>query len=235
MTCQKCGNELDSTSKFCGSCGMPISQQPPEQPIGSVPQQQPTEANNQVNQPMPPTPESTYQQSSSTTQSSQNHIGAAYQQASTMPNTPPKASQVATANYNTGTATAVPAPVAHSNNSGKSVSSLVVGILAIFGSLIPIVGFIMGIIAVILGSISLKSSKRGMSISGLVIGIIAIVLSLIMFVISYSAIVNESQSYGSDYSSKVYTNTSSNVKSDNLLDASIGIEISPEAVKNATY
>lgn len=71
---------------------------------------------------------------------------------------------------------------------GKSIASLVLGILSI---VIPYVGFILGIVAIVFSTLSLKEIKRtneqgkGLSIAGLVCGIIGTALYglIILFVV----------------------------------------------------
>jgi hypothetical protein len=71
---------------------------------------------------------------------------------------------------------------------GKSIAALVLGILAI---VLPYIGFLIGIIAIIFASISLKEIKRnqeqgrGMAIAGLVCGIVgtSIYLLIILFLV----------------------------------------------------
>ncbi|WP_410771801.1 DUF4190 domain-containing protein [Fontibacillus sp. BL9] len=68
-----------------------------------------------------------------------------------------------------------PAPQGPAKTNGKSIASLVLGILSI---VIPYVGFLMGIVAIVFASLSFKELKRtgeqgrGLSIAGLVCGII---------------------------------------------------------------
>lgn len=72
-----------------------------------------------------------------------------------------------------------PPPPLPPKTNGKSIASLVLGILSLF---IPYIGFIMGIIAIVFASLSFKELKRtgeqgkGLSIAGLVCGIIGTVL-----------------------------------------------------------
>jgi hypothetical protein len=69
---------------------------------------------------------------------------------------------------------------------GKSITALVLGILAI---VLPYIGFIIGIIAIIFASLSLKEIKRtqeqgrGMAIAGLVCGIVGTALYAIILLI----------------------------------------------------
>ncbi|MGG6310702.1 DUF4190 domain-containing protein [Paenibacillus macerans] len=69
---------------------------------------------------------------------------------------------------------------------GKSIASLVLGILSI---VIPYVGFILGIVAIVFSSLSFKEIKRtneqgkGLSVAGLVCGIIGTALYGIILLI----------------------------------------------------
>lgn len=72
-----------------------------------------------------------------------------------------------------------PPPMAPAKTNGKSIATLILGILSI---IVPYIGFILGIIAIIFASISLKEIKnkneqgRGLAIAGLVCGIVGTVL-----------------------------------------------------------
>ena len=90
-----------------------------------------------------------------------------------------------------------PPPPAQTN--GKSVAALVLGILAI---VVPYIGFLFGIIAIILSSISLKEIRirqeqgRGLAIAGLVCGIVGtiiyaiLILAFILIIIAASSLNN---------------------------------------------
>lgn len=87
---------------------------------------------------------------------------------------------------------------------GKSIASLVLGILSI---MLPYIGFILGIVAIVLSSLSFKELKKsneqgkGMSIAGLVCGIVGTVLYglIILFVVIVAV------AYTGSYNN-VYTN-----------------------------
>lgn len=74
---------------------------------------------------------------------------------------------------------------------GKSVAALVLGILAI---IVPYIGFLLGIVAIILSAISLKEIRvsheqgRGMAIAGLVCGIVGTLIYAILILIIVIAI-----------------------------------------------
>lgn len=81
-----------------------------------------------------------------------------------------------------------PPPPAHTN--GKSIAALVLGILSI---VVPYIGLLFGIVAIILAAISLKEIRnryeqgRGMAIAGLVCGIVGTIIYaiLILFIIIF--------------------------------------------------
>ncbi|MCD9022559.1 DUF4190 domain-containing protein [Cohnella silvisoli] len=87
----------------------------------------------------------------------------------------------------------VPQQYVPPKTNGKSIAAMVLGILAI---VVPYLGFIIGIIAIIFASISLKEIRnnqeqgRGMAIAGLVCGIVGTAiyaLILIFFVFAFAA------------------------------------------------
>jgi hypothetical protein len=62
---------------------------------------------------------------------------------------------------------------------GKAVASLVLGIIGVFAWLIPLIGFPVTIVGLILGIGGMKSSSRGMAIAGVVLCIIFLVVTII--------------------------------------------------------
>jgi hypothetical protein len=85
-----------------------------------------------------------------------------------------------------------PPPTTPPKTNGKSIASLVLGILSI---VIPYVGFILGIVAIVFASLSFKEIKRkgeqgkGLSIAGLVCGIIGTAVYGVIIVLAIIAIV----------------------------------------------
>lgn len=88
---------------------------------------------------------------------------------------------------------------------GKSITALVLGILAI---VLPYIGFLIGIIAIIFASISLKEIKkrqeqgRGMAIAGLVCGIVGTALYaiiLLFLLIAFFAFYDATSNYNYNY------------------------------------
>ncbi|MDQ0722428.1 putative membrane protein [Paenibacillus sp. W4I10] len=76
-----------------------------------------------------------------------------------------------------------PPPYVVPKTNSKSIAALVLGILSI---MIPYVGLLIGIVAIIIASVSLKEIKnrmeqgRGLAIAGLVCGIISVALYLLL-------------------------------------------------------
>ena len=65
---------------------------------------------------------------------------------------------------------------------GFSIAALVLGIIALVLCCIWYVSIPCGIIALILGIMGLKSSKRGMSIAGIITGVIGMILSIVLVI-----------------------------------------------------
>ncbi len=61
---------------------------------------------------------------------------------------------------------------------GFSIAALVLGIVAIVLCCVWYISIPCGILAIVFGTIGLRSSKRGMSISGIVTGIIGMIISI---------------------------------------------------------
>ena len=61
-----------------------------------------------------------------------------------------------------------------------AIAALVVGILAIILYFVPVLGIILGLAAIIMGALSLKSSKKGFAIAGLSTGAVGLILSVIL-------------------------------------------------------
>lgn len=92
-------------------------------------------------------------------------------------------------------------PPAPPKTNGKSIASLVLGILSV---MIPYGGFLLGILAIIFSSLSFKDIKRkneqgkGLAVAGLVCGIVGTVLWGIIILIVVLAVIAFSSydSYG---------------------------------------
>lgn len=96
-----------------------------------------------------------------------------------------------------------PAPNYSAPSSGKATGALICGILAIVFSFIPIVGIILGIVAIVLASKAVKfAGKSGKTTGGKVCGIIGIVFSILWAIFSFvltMGIIGGINTYESDY------------------------------------
>ena len=92
-------------------------------------------------------------------------------------------------------------------NKGKgfSIAALILGICALVFCWIPVVNWILAILAVVFGIIGLvKKAKKGMAITGLILGGISLLVAIIISIFGISLI-----GAASDYSSSGYSNYSS--------------------------
>ena len=71
-----------------------------------------------------------------------------------------------------------PAPAAQ-GSVAVPIMALIFGILSIVFCWVPILDFILALLAVIFGGVGLKKRLKGMAIAGLVIGIIFMIISII--------------------------------------------------------
>jgi len=85
-----------------------------------------------------------------------------------------------------------PGPPVVQKTNGKSIAALVLGILSI---MIPYVGIILGIMAIIFSSLSLKELKRryeqgkGLAIAGLVCGIIGTIIYGLLIILVFLLVI----------------------------------------------
>ncbi|MCM3174298.1 DUF4190 domain-containing protein [Paenibacillus sp. MER 99-2] len=86
---------------------------------------------------------------------------------------------------------------------GKSIAALVLGILSI---MIPYIGFIIGIVAIIFAALSLKEINvrmeqgKGLAVAGLVCGIIGTLIYALIILFIIVAVVLYGDAYSSTYS-----------------------------------
>lgn len=75
----------------------------------------------------------------------------------------------------------IPGRTNNNNSNNMAVASLVLGIIAVSYCCIPVVGSVVGILAIVFFVLSCKNpAKRGLGIAGLILGIIAIVFAIIL-------------------------------------------------------
>lgn len=82
--------------------------------------------------------------------------------------------------------TPAPVPVAVHNPTNKATISLVTGILSILTSLfIPLIGVILGIIAISTGRVGKQSTAKGLASAGFVTGIIGLVIGAAIWILNF--------------------------------------------------
>lgn len=75
-------------------------------------------------------------------------------------------------------------PVAQQPSNGVAVGGMVTGIIGLVFGWVPVVGFILGAIAVILSGVGIRNANsknatgRGMAVAGLVCGILAVIFGI---------------------------------------------------------
>lgn len=93
-----------------------------------------------------------------------------------------------------------PAPV--KDRKGMAIASLVLGILSLLLCCVPYISIICGIIGLVLGCMSMKSSGKGMAIAGLICSAFGIIISIIIGIVALVAIAEYGEYnyyYGFDY------------------------------------
>ncbi|MCF7928191.1 MAG: DUF4190 domain-containing protein [Spirochaetales bacterium] len=70
-----------------------------------------------------------------------------------------------------------------------ATAALVLGIVGVVFSWVPILNFILGALAIILGALGMKKTpeKKGMAIAGLVLGIVTVVVGIIVVAVAGAA------------------------------------------------
>jgi len=63
---------------------------------------------------------------------------------------------------------------------GMAVAALVLGIV---GCVIPYLGFVLAIIAIVLGAMAKSGSARGMALAGMILGIVSLAFNVLWIVI----------------------------------------------------
>lgn len=161
MKCNNCGAEINPSSDFCGNCGQKLvgsSSAATEQPINDV-------VNNQSQQPIvnEQVVSTTEQQNvpNATTQGFEPTLGV---------------NSVPATNFNQA--------AVQENNGNLAIVGMVLGILGIIGSLVPLIGLIMGVLAIVFGSLKLKTNRRKFAIASLSLGVVVVLLSLVIWVVS---------------------------------------------------
>lgn len=77
-----------------------------------------------------------------------------------------------------------PIPVAVHDPRGKATASLVLGIVGLLAWLSPMLGTVIGVIGIVMGTMGRKSTARGRATAGLVLSILTVVASAGNFILS---------------------------------------------------
>lgn len=178
MNCSSCNQPLNEGATFCGNCGAQVfsaqqvaAPQPVRiaQPQTPQPQQVPLPVQTAA-EPQPQQMQQQFVQSAVNVLQAPAIAPTAPQPAYAMPAGPQYAPQQLGAPARQG--------------GGKAIAALVLGILCIlFALLIPIMGLILAVLAIIFGSLTIKTNMRGFALTGLIAGSAGILLSIIMTVV----------------------------------------------------
>lgn len=168
MFCPNCNQPVTPGATFCGNCGFaltPNAAQPqPMQPQAQVPLQpqppMPPVAPGQP-QPQPPMPQPVMAQPQ-----------PQFQQQGFAPQPPMPAVP--------GTAGAAPTSSKRETEAGLALGLGILGCIAWL--LMLVLGLIAGILAIVFGTMSIKSRRKGLAIAGIVLGVLAIAVSLFFWV-----------------------------------------------------
>lgn len=155
MPCPNCHQTTSPGAAFCGNCGYQLNgAQAPQPPVAPQPQTTIAPAAQPVSPATPLAPPAT--------------AAFAVQPA-------PQPSYVGSTLPAGQTDNA-------SQNNGKATAAFVMAVLGCVGWLIPLVGVILGILALIFGTLSLKSRRRVLAIIGIVLAVPVIAVSIFFWV-----------------------------------------------------
>lgn len=96
----------------------------------------------------------------------------------------PAAGQAPAASISAAPTAQQPIPVAVHDPRGKATASLVLGIVGLLAWLSPMLGTVIGIIGIVMGTMGRKSTARGRATAGLVMSILTVVASVGNFILS---------------------------------------------------
>lgn len=189
MTCPNCQKEINPGAPFCGNCGYRLAAAPqPSAATDILAQPMPSVAASGVPSPPPPvTPWYNGEGGQPQTPTSapmpvSTPFTGVQPAAPTVPQ--PPAYQGAEGTFTGGTAPpAYTAPASDgAQHNGKAIAAFVCGVVGCVGWLIPIAGVTLGILALVFGTIAIKSPRRVLAIIGMVLAVPVLAVSIFMWV-----------------------------------------------------
>lgn len=78
------------------------------------------------------------------------------------------------------------APDNRREGKGLSIAALVLGLLGLALFFVPLIGVLLGIVAVVLGVLGLRRAGRGMAIAGIVLGALALIIGGVLWYLAYT-------------------------------------------------
>ncbi|MBC7581258.1 hypothetical protein H7097_00120, partial [Aeromicrobium sp.] len=200
MQCPRCQKPINPGAVFCGNCGFALAISPTPQGINQT-------LNPYIGS-QPLTTPSVYYQPPSTQYAQSDLVNEVQPQTNSDTLSPPSTAEPVPPNvqpiaplpqalplaaYQQPYQVAAglpPQPVvpgygplpAIQDHSGKAIASFVLGILALPGSLLPIVGITFAVLAIVFGSLSVHSVRKALAIIGMIMAGIALMTSIFFWV-----------------------------------------------------
>lgn len=189
MKCNHCGADVNPGVPFCGTCGQQLLQVGPV-PVMSGGPSVPIVAPNPIS---PISPVAPGPQPPTSFANNINPVGY------TQPVGPPGYSPVMAGGGGMMAApqmTSYSQIAANGTKNTKAIIAMVLGILGLVGWLIPIVGCLLGIAAIVLGTTSLRQPHRAFAIAGIVLAVPVLALSIFAWVKNVQAVQTTQQKSG---------------------------------------
>lgn len=80
------------------------------------------------------------------------------------------------------------------DHSGKAIASFILGVLGLPATLIPIVGIVFGVLAIVFGTLSIRSSRKVFAIIGMSLAVIVLLVSIFLWVRNTQELVSQRRS-----------------------------------------
>ena len=200
MLCPRCQKTVDPGAAFCGNCGFQLATDPGQQSAtAEAPVLQAIQPDSAPAEPVmasPTTVEGSSNQEPGLISSTQSVPANPQPQLQTPVNLSSPAIQPASQQPYQPLQTAMPQSPslpATSDHSGKAIASFVLGVLGLPACLIPIVGIVFGILAIVFGTLSVRSTRRVFAIIGMSLGILVLLAALFLWVRNTQELVKQHQ------------------------------------------